>query len=213
VARRRKKSPAGANYPMNESVSALHTRPSLLVRLQDRADGAAWRTFVDVYAPVIYGYCRRKGCQEADAADVTQDVLGEVARGMPAFEYQPQRGRFRDWLSTITRRCLSRFLQKQNRQPPAGLEGEGEAAAADADWLTEFHSRLLAVALEQVRPRFEPATWQAFEQTWLQGHPAPAAAASLGVPVETIYVAKSRVLAALRDAVLELADDCPLPLS
>jgi RNA polymerase sigma-70 factor (ECF subfamily) len=162
---------------------------------------------------VIYGYCRRKGCQEADAADVTQDVLGEVARGMPAFDYQPERGRFRDWLSTITRRCLSRFLIKKNRQPPTGLEGEGEAATADADWLTEFHSRLLAVAIEQIRSRFEPATWQAFEQTWLQGQPAPQAATILGVPVETIYVAKSRVLAALREAILDLADDCPLPLS
>src|SRR5262245_51158989 len=92
--------------------SALHTRPSLLVRLRDAGDSASWQTFVDLYGPVLYRYARRRGLQDADATDVAQEVLAEVARCIRAFEYQPERGRFRDWLGTVLCRRLARFWEK-----------------------------------------------------------------------------------------------------
>jgi hypothetical protein len=80
------------------------TRPSLLVRIRDSRDAQAWCQFVDIYAPLIHGYARKHGLQDADAADLTEDVLGIVARSIPKLEYDPKRGSFRGWLFTIVRK-------------------------------------------------------------------------------------------------------------
>jgi RNA polymerase sigma-70 factor (ECF subfamily) len=202
-----------ANIPMNDDDSTLHTRPSLLVRIRDAQDGVSWQTFVDTYAPVVYRYCRLRSLQDADAADVTQDVLTEVARCIRTFVYQPERGRFRDWLGTLTRRRLARHLDKQNRGvvETVGDEGLDEVGAtqADAEWTDEFNAQVLQVALERVRPHFEPATWQAFEAVWLHNRSAAQAAEELQLPIEAVYVAKSRVLKRLEEEVRTLAEDVP----
>ena len=75
---------------MADDSSSPTTRVSLLVRLRDPADGEAWQTFVDVYAPLVYSYCRRKGLQEADASDVTQEVLTQVAALHSGIHLRPQ---------------------------------------------------------------------------------------------------------------------------
>src|SRR5437868_6432315 len=62
------------------------TRPSLLLRLRDARDGVAWSEFVEVYAPLVYGYARKQGLQDADAADVTQEVLRADGGGWPGAE-------------------------------------------------------------------------------------------------------------------------------
>jgi RNA polymerase sigma-70 factor (ECF subfamily) len=208
-----KVSPVGGKIVMSDS-SSLDTRPSLLLRLRDARDAAAWETFVDTYGPLVYGYCRGKGLQEADAADVTQDVLGEVARSMPAFRYDPGRGRFRGWLGTLTRRRLARFLDGRQRRVPTSAGDEGLADVAgpeeDPEWTTAFHQAVLQAALQRVRLHFESPTWAAFERTWIEDRPPAAVAAELGIPLETVYVAKSRVLKALREKILELSEDLPL---
>jgi RNA polymerase sigma factor (sigma-70 family) len=85
------------------------TRASLLVRLRDRQDEAAWRDFVDLYTPVVYGYARKQGLQAADAADLSQEVLGAVVGSVNRLDYDPRRGAFRNWLFTIVRRKLSNW--------------------------------------------------------------------------------------------------------
>jgi RNA polymerase sigma-70 factor (ECF subfamily) len=195
---------------MSEFTGAPNTRASLLVRLRDVQDAEAWQTFVKTYALLVYGYCRRKGLQDADAADVTQAVLAEVLRAVRGrFEYQPQRGRFRDWLGTVTHRQLLRF---QRNQGWAGAEADGldeVPAAADAAWTEEFNARVLQVALERVQPHFEASTWRAFERVWLEHQPPLEAAAALGLTIDVVYAAKSRVLKRLREELLLLAEDLP----
>src|SRR5438477_2160410 len=85
------------------------TRQSLLVRLRDLQDRQAWGQFVDVYAPPIYGYARKRGLQDADAADLTQACLRQVAAHVGSFEYDPRRGTFRGWLFTLVRNKLRDF--------------------------------------------------------------------------------------------------------
>jgi RNA polymerase sigma factor (sigma-70 family) len=198
---------------MSDSATAPNTRPSLLVRIRDGRDAEAWRVFVDVYTPVVYHFCRRSGLQDADAADVTQNVLSEVSRSIPSFQYQPEKGRFRDWLHALARRCLGRYWQRRAGREPGGevLANPDPAAPEDAaDWNAQIQSRLLKVALERIRPNFEPLTWQAFELSWLSNVGAAEVSARLEVSVEMVYVARSRVLKALRETILELAEDEPL---
>jgi RNA polymerase sigma-70 factor (ECF subfamily) len=194
-----------------DDADLLPTRRSLLIRIRDPRDATSWQTFVEAYAPLIYGYGRRRGLQDADAADLTQEVLTEVARCIRSFEYQPDRGRFRDWLGTVTHRRLARFLGKQSRAKVVD-EAASDAAAArpcDPEWADAFGAHLLALALERARPRFEPTTWRAFELTWQCGRPASEVASELNMPVASVYVAKSRVLKRLEDEVRDLADDVP----
>src|SRR6516162_4441795 len=92
------------------------TRPSLLVRIRDAADRDAWVQFVEVYAPLVYKFVRRRGLQDADAADLTQDVLRAVAGARQRLRYDPDRGTFRSWLFTVARNKLATFLARQQRR-------------------------------------------------------------------------------------------------
>src|SRR5829696_4087625 len=94
---------------------ALATRLSLLVRLRDARDDGAWSQFVDLYAPLVFGLARKHGLQDADAADLTQDVLQAVSGGIRTFEYDPCKGTFRGWLFTVARNKLRNFLAAQKR--------------------------------------------------------------------------------------------------
>jgi len=202
---------------MDNDASSLHTRPSLLVRIRDPQDAESWRAFVELYTPPVLRYCRLRGLQDADAADVTQEVMAQVARSMRSFQYSPERGRFRDWLGTIARRKVNRHLTKKN----LGTAGAGgglvlealdnpRAVEADVEWSAEFNAQILRAALDRVRPLFGTATWAAFASVWLENRSAAETASALGVTLEAVYVAKSKVLKRLEQEVLELAEDIPL---
>lgn len=191
---------------------APQTRPSLLVRVRNREDGPAWAQFVALYAPLIHGYARRHGLQDADAADLTQDVLRAVAGAVPRLEYDPRRGSFRGWLFTIVRNKLRNFARKQQHRPQPGTDGDAceeleQPAEPDTEWDQDYQRRVLAWAAEQVRPSVAPATWQAFWQTAVEGRKAGEVAARLGMAVASVYMARSRVLAKLKDAVREFLGD------
>src|SRR5258707_15828641 len=94
-------------------------------RVRRPRGGAAWREFVDLYAPLVYGYARRQGLQDADAADLAQDVLGAVAGAVGRLEYDARRGAFRNWLFTGVRRKLANWRGAQGRPP----RGSGDSAA------------------------------------------------------------------------------------
>src|SRR5436309_1802162 len=100
------------------------TRASLLVRLRDPRDATAWKEFVDRYASLVYGYARKQGLQDADAADLAQEVLGAVVTAIGALEYDPRQGAFRNWLFTIVRRKLADWHAARARR----ISGSGDSA-------------------------------------------------------------------------------------
>ena len=189
------------------------TRASLLVRLRDPHDGEAWRQFVEVYASVVYGFARKRGLQDADAADLMQDVFRTVSAAIRRLEYDPERGTFRAWLFTVTRSRLYNFLDGQRRQ----VRGSGDSgtqerleeqtargAESEALWDKEYQQRVFAWATEQVRGEFQAATWQAFWLTAVDGKNAKEVGQQLGMSPGAVYVAKSRVMARLKEAVSQL---------
>jgi RNA polymerase sigma-70 factor (ECF subfamily) len=191
-----------------------HTRPSLLVRLRDAADHEAWRQLVELYAPLVYRFLRRRGLQDADAADLTQEVLRSIASAIDSFEYDPHRGSFRGWLFTVARNKLHSFLKRQHRLRRHTEEIEDDrlleepAPDAEADvWEQEYRQRLFDWAAEQVRGHFQEATWQAFWRTAVEGQPPRAVAEALGLSVGAVYIAKSRVLARLKEEVQRLEEN------
>ena len=189
------------------------TRVTLLARLKDGADAEAWREFVRLYGPVVYSFARRRGLQDADAADLMQEVLRSVARNAGKMEYDPSRGTFRGWLYTVTRNKIYNFLSGQKNRPRgSGDSGAQERLDAipdkgpdqDADWELEYQRRLSAKAMDRVQHEFQPNTWKAFWGTAVEGRAAQEVGDELGMTPGAVYVAKSRVLARLREEVQRL---------
>ncbi len=189
------------------------TRVSLLTRLRDGDDVDAWREFVQLYGPVVYGFARKRGLQDADAADLMQEVLRSVARNADRMEYDPRRGTFRGWLYTVTRNKIYNFLSSQKNRPKAtGDTGSQErldsipdrAPDREDDWELEYQRQLSAKAMELVKPEFQANTWKAFWGTAVEGRGAQEVGAELKMTPGAVYVAKSRVLARLRDEVQRL---------
>jgi RNA polymerase sigma factor (sigma-70 family) len=184
------------------------TRASLLVRLRDQRDEQAWRQFIDLYTPMVYRYARKQGLQDADAADLSQEVLRVVAGAIGRLEYDPDRGAFRNWLFTIVRQRLSNWRRAQRVR----LSGSGDSAthrlleecpaeAQEAQWQNEWQDRLFARACEQVRRDVNDATWQAFWKTAMEGRRGQEVAADLGMSIAAVYLARRRVLARLKELV------------
>ena len=74
---------------------APSTRASLLVRLRDPRDERAWAEFLAVYRPLVDRLGRRSGLQDADAADLAQEVFRSVAWAIGRLDPDPSRGSFR----------------------------------------------------------------------------------------------------------------------
>jgi RNA polymerase sigma-70 factor (ECF subfamily) len=185
------------------------TRASLLYRLGDPHDEAAWTQFVELYAPVVYGYARKQGLQDADAADLCQEVLRAVAGAVGRLEYDPARGAFRNWLFTVVRRKLWNWrAAQQNRTPASGdtathrlLEQHAAPEAEEAAWDAECEDRLFAWACTKVRCDVSEATWKAFWRTAIDGEPGKDVARELGMSVAAVYSARSRVVSRLKELI------------
>lgn len=193
------------------------TRITLLGRLRrDPGDQAAWAEFVDHYGGKIYAWCRKWNLQEADARDVTQNVLLKLAQKMKDFTYDPSRS-FRAWLKTLTGHALSDFV---DGRPRAGLgSGDSDVARmlhnveARADLVQqleqEFDRELLEEAMTRVRLRVAPQTWAAFRLTALEGLAGAEAAAQIPMQVAQVFVAKRRVQKLLQQEVARLEHSGP----
>jgi RNA polymerase sigma-70 factor (ECF subfamily) len=190
---------------------------TLLGRLRSTPDDpAAWAEFVDSYGRKILIWCRAWGLQEADAQDVTQNVLLKLARRMRDFRYDPGQS-FRAWLKTLAHHAWQDFLTAQ-RKPGRGTGDEAvlerlaaiEAGDDLARRLDEaFDQELLQEAAARVRLRVEPRTWEAFQLLAVENSSGAQVAGHLGMKVATVFVARSKVQKMLREEVarLERADD------
>jgi RNA polymerase sigma-70 factor (ECF subfamily) len=190
------------------------TRLSLVLRLRDAEDREAWRQFVELYAPLVYRYCRQRGLQDADAADLTQEVLQVVANRAKSFSHNGARGAFRRWLYTVARNRLGHFFARRRR----GEGGAGDTAAIqlleaipapDEEatlWEQEYQQCIFAWASQQIRGHVDGSTWQAFWQTAVEGKSGGEVAAALGMSRGAVYMAKSRIMARLRKLIDDLEE-------
>jgi len=189
------------------------TKASLLARLRKGTDTSAWRLFVDLYTPLVFRFCRQRGLQDADADEVAQAVMARVFKSIGRFTYDPERGRFRNWLGVVTVREIARHREQSARPGRGSGAGQGEdlvaqvAGADDSDWLEEFNTPVLTIALARIRPEFDEATWQAFDWTWIGDVKPQIAAARLQRPVAWVYKARFFVLKRLRVEVQFLTED------
>lgn len=195
-----------------DAPSSGRTSLTLVGRVQAN-DEAAWQRLVDLYGPLIFSWGCRGGLSTEDAADVMQEVFTSVAKAIRQFD-PAARGRFRGWLWTITRNKIRDHYRISETQARGGdsayrqltefAESLPEKWDDDASDVTRNEIRsLYHRALELIRTDFQQQTWQAFWLSVVDEIPTDEVASRLGISVNGVRQAKSRVLRRLRS---ELAD-------
>lgn len=196
------------------SVLLPETRASLILRLQDAADVAAWDEFAATYAPAVYRSARRQGLQAADADDLVQEVLSAVARSVTGWLAREDRGAFRAWLFRIARNTAIDFLTRRRHRPwAAGGDVDPDQlqqVQADADVSSqldmEYRRQIFLKASEIVRRQVSETTWQAFHRTGVQQHSVAQVAKELQISHGSVYIARSRVMKRLQQTVKTIED-------
>jgi RNA polymerase sigma-70 factor (ECF subfamily) len=194
----------------------LRTSSTLLGRLRDPADAAAWPEFVDRYGPRIYGWCQKWRLQEADAQDVTQEVLIKLVQLLRTFPYDRKRS-FRGWLYTVTHNLLCDMAKDRKRAGRGTGGGGADAALADIEAREdlvrhleeEFDRELLQLAMQRVQLRVKPDTWRAFYLFAVEGLSSDGVARQLGLKVGTVIVYHGRVKQMLRQEIDKLEECDP----
>jgi len=213
----------------NNADDSLLTRRTLLSRLRNLDDQESWRTFFDLYWRLLYNVARKSGLDDAGAQEIVQDTVIAVARKMPGFRYDPQRGTFRQWLLRITRRRIIDHLRRIYRQPqradvsPELLDEHEEHSGAIADestsgieamWNEEWEKATFEAALAEVRAASNPRHFQVFDYCVLKEWPVAKVAATLGLNSAQVYLAKHRVAQAMKRAVRRINDErCQGPMN
>ena len=184
------------------------TSVSLLERLRRPDDQEAWSRFVHLYTPLLHTWARQIGLQEQDANDMIQEVLVSLVRKLPEFAYDPSRS-FRGWLRTVLRN------KWRDRCQPLAV-GSGDGAPRDAELAgpdptdaieeAEYRRYLVGRGLQLIQSEFQPMTWQACWEFVALDRPAAEVARDLGISVNAVYHAKSRVLCRLRCELQGLLD-------
>ena len=189
--------------------SPPETRASLILRLQDAEDVAAWEEFVGIYSPVIFRVAVGRGFQAADAENVVQEVLLAVARSVTQWLSRTDRGSFRAWLLRIARNQTFDLINARATRT-LGTDGrDAERLMADlrakADLSSvldfEYERVVFQWAADQVRNSVAEHTWQAFWLTRVEGLAVGEAARKLNLRPGNIYFARSRVMARIKELV------------
>lgn len=184
------------------------THATLLARVATGADPAAWREFCDRYEELIRGFARRQGLQSADCDEVVQDVLLALTQAMPGFAYDPARGKFRSYLKTVALHAAYRRSRQKAGEIELGLiESTAEALAADEEadqrWEAEWRQYHLRQAMRTIETEFGRLDREAFDAYAAGGEDARSVAERLGLSLDQVYQAKSRILRRLGQIIEE----------
>lgn len=188
------------------SASSGVTSPSLLLRVQANQTDA-WERLVDLYAPLVYHWCRRARLNPEDAADVFQEVFRAVARGISGFRRERADDTFRGWLRTIARSKIADHFRRLEAAPraPGGTDAQLRLQAlpdplpddSDPAEVSVVQAQLRRL-LESLRGDFEERTWHAFWEVQMEGREPATVAAELGMTAAAVRKARLRVLARMR---------------
>jgi RNA polymerase sigma-70 factor (ECF subfamily) len=183
------------------------TSLSLLERLRHSPENESWNRLADLYTPLLRAWLRRYDVQDSDANDLVQEVLLAVSKDLSKFEHRGQPGAFRGWLKAILINRLRKFWRARDRRPQARGESDIDAKLAQLDdpasemsriWNREHDHYVLRQLMALAEPHFEPNTWEAFRRVALEGAKPDVVAQEMGISLNAVCLAKSRVIRKLR---------------
>jgi RNA polymerase sigma-70 factor (ECF subfamily) len=193
-----------------------NTSHTLLDRLSQGGDEESWQILVDLYSPLLRTWLLRYDVSPADCDDLIQEVLLVVVRELPAFRHNQRTGAFRAWLRQIMVHRLRNAWRARDHEAHASQREEisrrldaleADGGEASGTWDREHDQYVVHKLLDLVEPRFERTTWMAFRRLTLDGQDARQVATELGMSLNAVFTAKSRVLCELRRLGQDLIDE------
>lgn len=197
----------------------LHTRYSLLSRLQDWDDQESWKEFFDRYWRLIYSFALKSGLTDDEAQEVVQETIISVAHDLDKFKRERSLGSFKGWLLNLTRWRVADQLRKRARQARdnAAAQAADAASPATTDWESiweqEWQANLLVGALNNVKHRVREEHYQMFDLYVIKQWPVQKVAKTLGVSAARVYLAKHRISALIKKEVQKLEANPDFPSS
>jgi RNA polymerase sigma-70 factor (ECF subfamily) len=196
----------------------IPTRASLIQRLKDWQDQSSWQDFFDTYWKLIYGTAIKSGLTATEAQDVVQETMISVAKHMPAFKYDPAIGSFKTWLLNMTRWRITDQLRKRGPFVASHSASDDTATGTrtvdkvvdpmsrdlDALWDAEWEKNLLDAAMAKVKRRLDPRKYQIFDLYVNKEWPPERVAATFGISVDQVYLAKHRTTELIKEEVKKL---------
>lgn len=190
----------------------MNTTPvSLLERLRTQPDDESWRRLVDLYRSFIERWLRQAGVRASDIDDVSQDVLATLVKKIPEFVHSGRTGAFRQWLRLTVFNHVLWYRRSGKSAVPSGSDDwlcqlEDPQSDLARLWDSEHDSYVVQRMLAMLSPEFTKTTWLAFRRVVLESTPVAEAAAELGISVNAVLIAKSRILRRLREEAGGLID-------
>ena len=187
--------------------SPFNTRPSLIIKIKDSYNDKAWEEFVHFYQPFIYGVSRKLGVSEADLDDIVQKVILKSWEALPGFEYDSQKGRFKNWLAQITRNIVLTHFRSRQREKKRYESYQKEVDEIDSGFETMIESQwkisIGEIAWNNIKDRFSDSAIQSFDHI-KQGHKNKDIAKTLGIDANSVAVYKKRIVSSLQKEVQKL---------
>jgi RNA polymerase sigma-70 factor (ECF subfamily) len=185
------------------------TSISLILKVANEQDVTAWQRFCEIYQPLVYRIAISRGLQSADAHDLVQEVMARVARSISRWDPDANKGSFRGWISRIARNLIVDFFRRKNRLPVTSDHSDirkfvetTPAGTDDGAWFDlEYEKQVFINAATQIKSKFNENTWQAFWLTSVENQAVESVAKQLSMTPGSIYVARSRVMAKLKETV------------
>lgn len=172
------------------------TRPSLLLRIRDPRDAAAWEVFDSIYRPMLRRYALSRGLLDAEAEDIAQQCLTEVLRRIGDFEYDAAKGRFKGWLKTmVANRVRNLWRDRRERQADTAVFERDASPEPSPDesfeklWMQEH----LWHCFRAVQAQVDETTWRAFEQYVLRQRTIDEVCRELNLKAQNVYTIKWRL--------------------
>ena len=192
------------------------TQAELLQRIRNPEDRAAWAEFAGIYEPVLLRMARRRGLQQADASDLAQKVMVSISKSIDSWEDNPERGRFRTWLTVVARNAIIDSLRRIRPDAARGgssilqaltrLPQSEESAQAEIE--REYRRQIFRTVAAEIRNEFNAPVWDAFWLTTVENQPVAQVAKALGKTVGSVYAARSRVMRRLRERITVMEESC-----
>lgn len=182
------------------------THVSLLARLVDPHDEAAWSEFLATYESAVYRYARSRGLQDSDARDVVQNVVVAVHAKVGKWVPDGQKGSFRSWLLRTSHYTAMNTLRSLRRADVRATTCEADEIAGDFESESlDWERWAFSWAAEIVKGEVAEATWRAFHLTAVDGKSPAEVATLLGMRQGSVYTAKCRVMARIKELVSQLS--------
>ncbi len=184
------------------------TRPSLLATLRDNTQHSAWREFFERYAPAVFRVARLRGMSAADGDDIVQQVMLAIASHIGRFEYDRDRGHFRQWVRRITDNKIRDLKRRPQLPGDAGLwDCVDDAAKAEEVWEHQWRLQDIHYCLDEVGRQLSPHRVEAFRLYVLDGLSAEETAARLNMTVGHVYVTRTQIIKKIRKQMRSLETD------